>query len=553
MHAGVDRLSVIPGFSDNSIDILSATIFTPVHWEILSASLVGYPDRDYVCNGFRLGFRIGIREGEVDLSSTDPAVAKPARLQSELRKKLNSELSAGHVLGPYDRPPLPDMQISPLYVVPKSEPGKFRMIHNLSHPKGHAVNDNLQPHMCTVSYCSVADVVDYMQHRPRPNYYLAKIDMKDAYRTVPIHPADWKYLGMKIEDKYFLDRVLPMGLSSSCAIYQRISDCLAWKFSGLTGCHIVNYLDDFLIVSDSLEVGESAVSRVVEWCEAIGFPISTEKTVLPAKSLVFLGIGINVEGRFLYIPENKRAEILNDVHLFQKGSSATVLEFQRLIGKLTFLCQIVLPGRSFLRSTVNQLKGILSSNAYARRRITTDMRTDLEVWSTFLQDSVGKPFKFMSTPDKPDCLMTSDASGSHGFGCYTDDSWFCDTWETSWWTEQNITLLELYPIYAGLQIWTDKFSNRIVLIRTDNEALVHVLSSLYSREPKVNHLLKLIALHLLRENIVIRPVHLRGVDNSWADQLSRGLPCPAIHNDLDMTRVNLPPAIDMAATALQLQ
>ena len=89
-----------------------------------------------ICSGFRDGFRIGI---------TQPFNRGPVNKQqkyinlNELAKKLNTELENGRILGPYKDMPVDNLIVSPLYVVPKSTPWKFRLIHDLSHPKTNSV------------------------------------------------------------------------------------------------------------------------------------------------------------------------------------------------------------------------------------------------------------------------------------------------------------------------------------------------------------------------------------------------------------------------------
>ena len=44
--------------------------------------------------------------------------------------------------------------------------------------------------------------------------FLAKTDIKSAFRIIPIHPAGYSLLGMKFDNLYYFDWCLPMGLSS---------------------------------------------------------------------------------------------------------------------------------------------------------------------------------------------------------------------------------------------------------------------------------------------------------------------------------------------------
>jgi hypothetical protein len=49
------------------------------------------------------------------------------------------------IAGPFNNPPLENSTCSPLGLVPISENGKFRLVHDLSFPKGNSVNSNILP------------------------------------------------------------------------------------------------------------------------------------------------------------------------------------------------------------------------------------------------------------------------------------------------------------------------------------------------------------------------------------------------------------------------
>ena len=57
---------------------------------------------------------------------------------------------------------------------------------------------------------------------------IAKMDIKQAYRNVPIHPDDRPLLGMKWRDQVFVDKALPFSLRSAPLIFTALADCLQW-------------------------------------------------------------------------------------------------------------------------------------------------------------------------------------------------------------------------------------------------------------------------------------------------------------------------------------
>ena len=74
----------------------------------------------------------------------------------------------------------------------------------------------------------------------------------------------------------------------------------------------------------------------------------------------------------------------------------------------------------------------------------------------------------------------TDAAKNVGFAAVFKTHWFWKTWP-SWWSEQNITLLELMPILLALETWGYKMKNSVVVLHTDNEALVSVINKQSSK------------------------------------------------------------------------
>ena len=74
--------------------------------------------------------------------------------------------------------------------------------------------------------------------------------------------------------------------------------------------------------------------------------------------------------------------------------------------------------------------------------------------------------------------LISDASGIWGCGAYIPESgqWFQIRWPNPW-ASVNITVKELLPIVTGAAIWGSSWKGTVVLIQSDNQAVVSCLSS----------------------------------------------------------------------------
>lgn len=73
--------------------------------------------------------------------------------------KFRKELGASRLAGPFTIPPLSPFCTSPLGVVPKKNPGDFRLIHHLSYSKGDSVNDGISSEYTSVSYATISDAI----------------------------------------------------------------------------------------------------------------------------------------------------------------------------------------------------------------------------------------------------------------------------------------------------------------------------------------------------------------------------------------------------------
>ena len=517
--------------------IYTSCITTPVKADKLWTLLDGHMFQVYISEGFRVGFRIGASQKLVDnLKPVVKTTLGLGRCSEQLVNKLNVELKAGRVLGPYDCVPLGKLIVSPLYVIEKSTPGKYRLIHNLSFPKTLCVNNCISNNMKTVQYCSLLDVARYIHLQDTgADLYMAKMDLKYAYKCVPIHKEDWYLLGMQFQDKYFVDTCLPMGLASSCFIFNIISDAINF-LATKRGCDkVFSYLDDFLIVGTTKESVEASLNLILQTCHDIGFPVSEQKTVYPKKNMIFLGLGIDCDTRSFYVPEEKRSKLIQLINSFLVAKKKLVLDFQKLLGKLNFVSTTLIPGKALMGSMFAQLRGILSSDGWKTRRVTNNIKVDLIIWRRFLQECSSKQFKFIFVDSPFQYCITTDASSTVGFGCVFGKYWFQGKWDDLWWSENNIALLELYPVYVALRLWASELSHTVVRIVTDNASVVAMLSDFYSRDRHLNTLLKECAFLVMSYNIVLQPQHIAGTLNLVADKLSRYLPCPELSMDSFVT------------------
>ena len=152
--------------------------------------------------------------------------------------------------------------------------------------------------------------------------------------------------------------------------------------------------------------------------------------------------------------------------------------------------------------------------------LNSEFKLDLQWWHQFLSSWHGVWFwLFPGMSATPELEVTSDASGSRGFGAFFQGEWFNGSWVSSQ-ASQSIAYKELFPVVVAARIWGPQWSRSHVLFRCDNEAVVHILNSRTSKVPSLVHLLRHLLASGARFNFSFALHHVPGVSNCIADALS---------------------------------
>ena len=105
------------------------------------------------------------------------------------------ELKLGHFAGPFKEIPFDNYIQSPIGLVPKND-NDTRLIFHLSSPRNDSVNSNTPKELCTVKYKDLDNAIKLCLKVGR-GCYVAKSDMKSAFRNLPVRPEDRCWLMMK--------------------------------------------------------------------------------------------------------------------------------------------------------------------------------------------------------------------------------------------------------------------------------------------------------------------------------------------------------------------
>jgi hypothetical protein len=270
--------------------------------EVWRTELVGDSNAAFILDGIENGFKL------VD-SNVDPPTSRCRNYKSTLGEnrdlveaQIKKEVDMGRYIVCEDPPQL----VSALGAIPKSA-GKIRIIHDLSRPDGGMNRSAVDT---SVHYPTLDDATKHMTITS----YLAKIDLREAYRSIPVHKSCFGFTGLQWQflnndsATYMFDSRLPFGASLSCKIFQSLTDAIV-RMLKCRNIISIGYVDDFMIVCDSLDSCTSALKTIIDLVESLGLTVNEDKVAGPSQKLIFLGVEVDCRRRTLSLPPKKLLEL----------------------------------------------------------------------------------------------------------------------------------------------------------------------------------------------------------------------------------------------------
>lgn len=471
------------------------------------------PDKNFLLSGIKYGFDIIDPNADPSQASCNnhPSAQPNSPLYAKATEQINIEIQNGNYIETHEPPVI----ISPLGVIPKPD-GGVRLIHDCSRPQGLSVNDyvsNKDKH----KYSSV-DSASKLVHK---GCYMAKVDLKSAYRSVPISTKSQLVTGIRWEfpdkTRYFYDCKLPFGSSLAPGIFHRLSQAVVRMMSRRGFNCIVAYLDDFFICAPSREECASIMGTLIRLLRKLGFMINWKKVIDPTQSITFLGIEISSIDMQLCLPGDKLGQIKEELAKFKLRKRASKKQLQSLIGKLNWASSVVYGGRVFLRRLINAMNSLKHSSH--KLRISQHMSQDLHWWHSFMVHFNGKSLLLDKVPVT---AVYTDAC-SAGAGGHWGYSWFYLNWEVDCPDALNLHIneQEVLAVAFAAHYWAHHWANKRILIFSDNAVTVSALNKGTSRNNTVMRFLRYMFWLSAKYNFHITARHIKGTHNDRADTISR--------------------------------
>ncbi|KAJ5378275.1 uncharacterized protein N7496_005684 [Penicillium cataractarum] len=305
----------------------STSPFITSAWETL---LEHYPgDLGTICSGIlTFGCRLGCTTRPTDRRTPNHRIDEPSLITQKLSHDLSSrrvQLSTGPVV------------VSPLGLVPKHD-GGWRRIHDLSYPHGRSVNESIPDSASAIQYISIDNIFSLIRTSGR-GCYIIKRDIKDAFRNIPVAPADRPLLAFSWDDKTYIECCLPFGLTTAPFIFNLFAEGLNWLLTAyLPLASIVHYLDDFIAIFPS-SVGSLSKALTtfntvyIPLTDALGIPRNDSKD---AAGTVVSVLGVEIDTSLLQarMPHDKLTRASSEAASLPQLDRVSHKALQRVVGFL---------------------------------------------------------------------------------------------------------------------------------------------------------------------------------------------------------------------------
>lgn len=399
-------------------------------------------------------------------------------LQPELENYLQEDLALGHLAKVHVSQVASPLRVHPIALIPKpGQPGKFRLITDILSPPGRSIND-LAPAPPPFRMVSVRDLF----FRVRRLMWGGKVDIAHAFRNIPLAKLFAGHLAFRVGDYYYFELRLPFGFTWSPFIWNSFSDFIQ-RFCALQGINCVVYCDDFLVLGANKKECFRDMSFLLEVLRCLGVPVKPSKIIWPVQKIEFLGLVLDFVSLTVSASPERVSSILA---LIDDALSRKFIPFnklERLVGKLSFVAQIISGGRTFLRRLFDAYPVKRSGKIF----ISPEVRADLVWWRKFLPIWNGRA---RLAPDfsRRRVAFSSDASNIACGGVLVDRA-LVHGWtpkQAGW----HINIKELWSVYHCLRSWSRDFRGATAVVGCDNLVTVAWINNGCARSPLAMKILR---------------------------------------------------------------
>ena len=272
------------------------------------------------------------------------------------------------VAGPFDYPPMEKFRCNPLIAIERN--GKVRPVINMSGPKGHSYNENLDKTKLEKVRMTTAKEFSFSLKEAGAGAIFSKFDIKDAYKLVPAKPQDYRLQGFKWLDKFFYETQQTFGAVTSVCNFDRLGNTiatLAAVTSDVPRKYVSRTLDDFQgIGGKDKDTAQRFAKGMKDVCGYINVPLAAncakkEKAFELETRGTVLGTGFCSTDMTWFLSKEKVEKITRRCMDVRSQHHISLLQTQQLMGTVNDFSQLC-RFTKFFRHSGNRLLSQFGTN-----------------------------------------------------------------------------------------------------------------------------------------------------------------------------------------------
>jgi hypothetical protein len=336
-----------------------------------------------------------------------------------------SWVKAGFAAGPFSVPPVSGFRVNSLAAIPQGE--KVRPVLNVSLPKNLSFNSNVKDEALEKVFMCSAKCFSHSIMDCGKQAWMAKLDMKDAYKNVPCKVSDLRLQGFVWLNKFFTETRQIFGARTSVCNFDILGAVIL--VLAVIQCSIQRHLvhrqlDDVPIVVPFKKkhwcTEFTAKYRAI--CKDVGIQLAEDcpqfdKAFSCSQYGKVLGIWFDTKNLEWKLPEEKRDKTLRNIVDALSDRGQSLKDMQVLMGRLNDVSMMC----PFLKTFKGELNSALAKahqEPDRRTHLGIQAKRDLYVWLGFLLDP--KEWRpICPRTCMPPLAVLTFSSDSAGFNEYT--------------------------------------------------------------------------------------------------------------------------------------
>lgn len=171
--------------------------------------------------------------------------------------------------------------------------------------------------------------------------FMAKIDLKAAYYSIPIAESDQKFSSIQFEGQLYEFTCIPFGLTTAPYVFTKLLKPVVVSLRR-QGYISVTYIDAYLLIGRFFEECQENVRVTYSLLQKLGLTINDEKChLIPTNRCKYIGflfdsLSINIE-----LPREKRLKVKQLAFRYSRIERCKIRDFSEFVGTVVSCCPAV--------------------------------------------------------------------------------------------------------------------------------------------------------------------------------------------------------------------